>query len=147
MTELNRASAIGFKTGSEIDMNERYQTLKEQITSKLKDNFRPEFLNRLDKIIVFKPLGKQEIREIVDRQIERLVRRLTPEGIEIQVEDSAKDFIAERGFDPEFGARPIRRVITDFIENPLSEMLLTGKLSPKSPIRVLRRGAKLALVK
>jgi ATP-dependent Clp protease ATP-binding subunit ClpA len=113
----------------------------------MKDHFRLEFLNRLDKIVVFKPLGRDEIRQIVERQLNTLIKRLTPEGIDIQVEDSAKEFIAEKGYDPEFGARPIRRAITDYIENPLSEMLITGKLSTRSPIRVLRRGQKLALVK
>ena len=147
MTELNQQASIGFKLGDEADLNKRYSILKDQILTQMKNNFRPEFLNRLDKIIVFKPLGKNEISDIVDRQVERLIKRLTPEGIEITVEDSAKKFIAEKGFDPEFGARPIRRAITDFIENPLSELLLTGKLNPKSPIRVLRRGEKLALVK
>ena len=70
-----------------------------------------------------------------------------PEGIEIQIDESAQDFLAEKGFDPEFGARPVRRVITEYIEDPLSELLLTGKLSRKSPIRVLRKGERLALVK
>lgn len=147
LTELNRAQAIGFKTGNQESVDQRYEAIKSQVVDKLKEEFRPEFLNRLDKIIVFKPLGKDEVMKIVDLQIKRLTNRLLPEGIEIKIEDSAKEFLAQKGFDPQFGARPIRRVITEYIEDPLSEMLLTGRLSNKAPIRVLRKGEKLALVK
>jgi len=125
----------------------RYEEIKTQVLAQLKDNFRPEFINRLDKAIVFKPLSKEQVKQIVGLQIERLIKRLVPEGIEIQIDEQAKEFLAEKGFDPEFGARPVRRVITEYIEDPLSEMLLTGKLSKKAPIRVLRKGEKLALVK
>lgn len=147
MAELNRAQAIGFKTDNGEASDRRYEEIKTQVVERLKQEFRPEFLNRLDKIIVFKPLGKDDVMKIVDLQIKRLTDRLLPEGIEISIEPSAKEFLAEKGFDPQFGARPVRRVITEYIEDPLSEMLLTGKLSKKAPIRVLRKGEKLALVK
>ena len=113
----------------------------------LKQEFRPEFINRLDQIIVFKPLGRTEILKIVDLQLKRLTDRLLPEGIKIQLDLKAKEFLAEKGFDPQFGARPIRRVITEHIENPLSELLLLGKNDKKVPIRILRKGSKLTLVK
>jgi ATP-dependent Clp protease ATP-binding subunit ClpC len=147
MTELTRQAAIGFKLGESDTIDKRYEQIKGSILEKLNENFRPEFLNRLDKVIVFKPLSKESVKEIVQRQIDRLVERLAPEGIEIKVEDKAKEFLAEKGFDPEYGARPVRRVITEYIEDPLSELLITGKLSKKAPIRVLRKGNKLALIK
>ncbi len=147
MTELTRQAAIGFKTGQKSDVISRYNEIKDQVVDQLKEQFRPEFLNRLDRVIVFKPLGIEDVKKIVELQINQLTSRLLPEGIEIQIEESAKDFLAEKGFDPEFGARHVRRVITEYIENPLSELLLTGKLSKKAPIRVLRKGEKLALVK
>lgn len=147
MTELNRQAAIGFKTKDATDANERYETIKTRINDELKQHFRPEFLNRLDKVIVFRPLGKDDVKEIVRRQIQLLSDRLLPEGIEIQVSPEAINFLAEKGFDPEFGARPVRRVITEYVEDPLSEMLLTGRLNKTAPIRVLRKGTKLALVK
>ncbi len=147
MSELTRQAAIGFRTDSTESAEHRYEQIKGQVLEQLTDSFRPEFLNRLDKVIVFKPLGRPEIKEIITRQVERLADRLLPEGIEIRVEESAKDFIAEKGFDPEFGARPIRRVITEYIEDPLSDLLLAGRINTKSPIRVLRKGQKLALVK
>ncbi|MDO8650035.1 MAG: ATP-dependent Clp protease ATP-binding subunit [Candidatus Berkelbacteria bacterium] len=147
LAEMNRQQAIGFKVKDATLAENRYEEIKTQVLAQLKDNFRPEFINRLDKAIVFKPLGKEEVKQIAGLQIERLIKRLVPEGIEIQIDESAQDFLAEKGFDPEFGARPVRRVITEYIEDPLSELLLTGKLSKKAPIRVLRKGEKLALVK
>ncbi len=147
MAELNRQAAIGFKLKNESDIEQRYEEIKSQIMDKLKEHFRPEFLNRLDKVVVFRPLNKEDVKKIVQLQINKLSTRLLPEGIEIAVEDSAREFLAEKGFDPQFGARHVRRVITEYIEDPLSEMLLTGKLSKKAPIRILRKGEKLALVK
>jgi len=146
-SEMNRQQAIGFKTQDLEAKEERYEELKSRVLEQLKEQFRPEFINRLDKAVVFKPLGKEEVKQIVQLQIDKLIWRLVPEGIEIKIEDSAKDFLAEKGFDPQYGARPVRRVITEYIENPLSELLLTGKLSKKAPIRVLRKGQKLALIK
>lgn len=146
MAELNRHAAIGFKT-NENNLEDKYESVKKHVMDRLKDSFQPEFLNRLDKIIVFRPLGQENIRQIVERQLRELKLRLAMEEIDLQVEKTAEEFIAERGFDPEFGARPIRRVITEYIENPLSDLLLSGKLSKKSPVRVLRKGDKLALVK
>jgi ATP-dependent Clp protease ATP-binding subunit ClpC len=148
MSELNRQAAIGFKRGSdEFNLDERYQEIKSQIMDRLKEHFRPEFLNRLDKVVVFKPLAKPEVEKIVALQLAQLAKRLETEEIQLQIADSAKEFLAERGFDPQFGARHIRRAITELIEDPLSELLLGGKLSKKSPIRILKKGNKLALVK
>lgn len=150
--ELNRTQAIGFKT-SESDSLKEFDQLKNQITDRLKDHFRPEFLNRLDEIIVFKPLGKNEVKKVVELEIGKMTARLSlegqalPRGIELKVEESAKEFIAEKGFDPTFGARPIRRAITKYIENPLSDLLLSGKFAAGTPIRVLRKGEKLVFVK
>jgi len=147
MSELNRQAAIGFKTNEGADLEDRYQVITQQIMGNLKDHFRPEFLNRLDKVVIFKPLGRVEIMAIINLQLQLLSLRLSGSGITLNVEDSAKELIAEKGYDPEFGARPIRRTITELIEDPLSDLLLAGKLSTKTPIRVLRKGDKLALTK
>ncbi len=149
MSELNRQAAIGFKrSDSNADgLESRYNEIKEQIMDRLKEHFRPEFLNRLDRVVVFRPLGKEDVERIVNLQLEKLADRLIPEGITLQVAESAREFLAEKGFDPQFGARHVRRAITEFIENPLSDLLLSGKLSKKSPVRILKKGAKLALVK
>lgn len=147
MAEMNQTQAIGFNRGVSADLDQRYEEIKSQILERMKKDFRPEFINRLDKIVVFRPLNKADVTKIVEKQAAELAARLLPEGITITIEPSAKEFLAEKGFDPEFGARPVRRVITEYIEDPLSEMLLTGKLSKKAPIKVRRRGEKLALVK
>ncbi|HSX42060.1 MAG TPA: ATP-dependent Clp protease ATP-binding subunit [Candidatus Saccharimonadales bacterium] len=146
MAELNRASAIGFKTAGD-KQESRYEEIKNQVIEKIKDHFRPEFINRLDKIIVFKPLGQEEIKEIINRQLAQLNRRLGLDGISLDVADSAKDLLSEKGFDPEFGARPIRRVITELIEDPLSDLILGGKVAVRRALRVLRKGSKLTIVK
>ncbi len=146
MAELNRQAVIGFKT-AEGDTTNQYDRIKNQVIEKIKDHFRPEFINRLDKIIVFKPLGKPEIKEIIDRQLSQLNRRLGQDGITLDVADSAKELLSEKGFDPEFGARPIRRVITELIEDPLSDLILSGKVAVRRALRVLRKGDKLHLVK
>jgi len=149
MAELSRQAAIGFQaSGDEQLSNEQaYQRIKDKVEEQLKREFRPEFLNRLDKIIVFRPLDRKSIRKIVDIQTEDLCRRLASEDINLDITEEARNFIAEHGFDPEYGARPIRRAITDHIEDPLSESLLASRFSKNQTIRVLRRGNKLVFRK
>ena len=147
MAEMNRQAAIGFKTNAEYDANAKFEEIKNQLQDKLKEQFRPEFLNRLDKVIIFRPLSEEDVKKIVELQLSKLEMRLIAEGINLEVEEPAKEFLAHKGFDPQFGARPVRRAITDYVEDPLSEALLSGKFSKKTPIRVLRKGEKLALVK
>ncbi len=145
MAELNQQAAIGFqaKGNEELSNEQAYLRIKDKVEEQLKREFRPEFLNRLDKIIVFRPLDRKSIRKIVDIQIEDFCRRLIAEGIKLDVTEEARNFIAEHGFDPEYGARPIRRAITDNIEDPLSEAVLSGRFPPDQTIRVLRSGQKL----
>lgn len=147
MAELNRQAAIGFKVSESHDIQARYEQIKQQIMDKIKEHFRPEFVNRLDKVIIFRPLNKVDVKEIVNRQLIKLQARLLTQGIELKVEDSAKELLAEKGFDPEFGARPVRRAITELIEDPLADLLISGKLTTKSPVRVLKKGEKLVLIK
>ena len=92
----------------------------------LKIQFRPEFLNRIDEIVIFNSLGKEEIKRIVEIQLRYLQQRLTEKKISISFSDKIKDLIADKGFDPIFGARPIKRTIQQMIENPLSIKILNG---------------------
>lgn len=140
MAELNQASEIGFRTKRESDLEKRYLELKGNILEKVKQNFRPEFINRLDKIIVFRPLGSSEITLIVKQHIEALKKRLGKEGIELEIEPAALELIATKGYEPEFGARPIRRVVRDLIETPLSDLILSKKFT--SDLKVIRVGRK-----
>lgn len=146
MAELNRQAVIGFKSDTS-KADDAYDRIKDRVLEELKHNFRPEFLNRLDKIIVFRPLTKDAIRQIVDIQIEDLKTRLATENIFIDIADEARNLIAEKGFDPEFGARPIRRAITEYIEDPLSETILSNRFPAGQTIRVLRQGNRLVFRK
>lgn len=148
MQELSRQAAIGFKAEGkdEIDSaNKKYENMKSKILERLKDTFKPELINRLDKIIVFKPLDKNTISKIVELQIDELIKRLNQEKIYIKVNKPVIDHIAKVGFDPDYGARPIRRTISDLIENPLSDSILAGKFNDNKIINISVKNKKVEL--
>jgi len=107
-----------------------------KMTDVLKSFFKPEFLNRLDEIILFKPLNKESLRQIVDIQIARLQERLASRQINLKIESSARDWLAENGYDAEFGARPLKRLIVQFLENRLAMMLLDGEIKDGDDVRI-----------
>ena len=113
--------------------------------AKLKTFFKPEFLNRLDEIIRFHPLGKEHIRQIVDIQIARLQQRLEDHHIRLHLDDKAKDWLAENGYDAEFGARPLKRLIQQEVENPLAIKLLAGEIPDDTTVIVTAKDNRLAL--
>jgi ATP-dependent Clp protease ATP-binding subunit ClpB len=115
---------------------ESFAELKQELLQLLKQTIRPEFLNRIDEIIVFKPLGAADIRTIVNLQITRVVAMLEKKGIRLEVTDEAKDWIAKLGYDPLFGARPLKRVIQKHLTNPLSEKLLAGDFNDGDTVEV-----------
>ncbi|MBQ9642309.1 MAG: AAA family ATPase, partial [Bacteroidaceae bacterium] len=98
--------------------------------------FRPEFLNRVDEIIEFTPLGESEIRQIVKLQIDKVTQMVAQNGVTLHVDDKAVDYIAKAGFDPQFGARPVKRAIQDKLLNELSKKMLSGEVSREKPIEV-----------
>jgi ATP-dependent Clp protease ATP-binding subunit ClpB len=102
----------------------------------LKSFFKPEFLNRLDEIILFKPLNKENLRKIVDIQTARLQKRLLGRQIKLNIEDSARDWLAQNGYDAEFGARPLKRLIVQDLENPLALKLLDGEIKDGDTVRI-----------
>jgi len=123
-TELiRRASRIGFGGSSDIDNND----VRTKVNEELKRHFRPEFLNRIDATIIFHALTMDEIRQISNIQLKRVQQQLAEHQITLQVSDGAMDLIGKRGYDPAFGARPLRRIITNLIEDPLAEGLLNGR--------------------
>ena len=105
-----------------------YEEMKAHVNRELKSQFRPEFLNRVDDLIVFPQLTKDEVRQIVDLMIARLDKRLIEQEMTIELTDAAKELLAERGFDPVLGARPLRRAIQRDIEDALSEKILFGEI-------------------
>lgn len=130
---LNKQAIIGFNNkSSDIE----FQKLKENVMESVKKHFKPEFINRIDKIIVFEPLSKESIRKIVDIELLDLKKRLSQLKLSITLDRGARDWIAEKGFSPEFGARPIRKVISDYIETPISEGILTEEFSSGNSVKI-----------
>ena len=128
-----RSKAIGFNnTDEDVD----YEKMKELIMDEAKKAFRPEFLNRLDDVIVFHSLDKQALMKILDLEIIKVVERLEKKDINLVLDDKARDFLVKKGHDPEYGARPMRRAVERFMEDPLAEEILRDKLTEGQPIQV-----------
>jgi len=137
--QLQTNSALGFRpvTDDEAGRQEQsYELMKEKVSAELKNSFRPEFLNRIDATVVFRSLTKDEIREIVDIQLKRVRDQLKAQGMALEVTQAAKDQLIKLGWDPAFGARPLKRAIQSHIEDVLAEHLLLGKYPTGSTIEV-----------
>tara|TARA_B100000614_G_scaffold260246_1_gene286649 strand:- start:5196 stop:7706 length:2511 start_codon:yes stop_codon:yes gene_type:complete len=135
-----KSKSIGFNNSDdEVD----YEKMKELIMDDAKKVFRPEFLNRLDDVIVFHSLDKEALMKILDLEVGKVVDRLKNKNIDLVLDKSALDFLVEKGHDPEYGARPMRRAVERFMEDPLAEEILRGKLIEGSPINVTAGKEKL----
>ncbi len=138
--DVNQAqTSLGFQASlaaEETEVDRRHKVMKDKIDEELKRLFRPEFLNRVDAIVTFKPLTTSQVRQIVDLLLRRLQKHLVEQDVTITVTDAAKDRLADEGFDRQFGARPLRRVITSRIEDQLSEELLRGKFSRGDAVEI-----------
>ncbi|MBF6625360.1 ATP-dependent Clp protease ATP-binding subunit [Aerococcaceae bacterium zg-BR9] len=139
-TALRDEKSVGFGA---VSVTENHQAMERKIREELKRAFRPEFLNRIDETIVFHSLTKENIREIVKLHAADIVKRLEDLSIQARVTDTAVDIIAEAGFDPEYGARPIRRAIQKQIEDELSELLLNGDIQNGDQITIGGRGGSI----
>ncbi len=128
-----RKSTLGFGTADE---ETGYEKMKERIMDELKRTFRPEFLNRVDDTIVFHSLSREHIRQIVDIMLEELNKRIEEHGLRVEVSSAARDRLVEEGYDPAFGARPLRRVIQKRLEDGISEEMLQGKVKPGDTVLV-----------
>jgi ATP-dependent Clp protease ATP-binding subunit ClpC len=126
---IKHSGGLGFATAhtAEQEQENNYQVMKDRVMDALKHTFRPEFLNRLDGVMVFRSLSREQITEIVDLELARVERQLVEQDVKLQVAPEVKAFIASSGYDPDYGARPLRRVIQDKIEDRLSEGLLASE--------------------
>jgi ATP-dependent Clp protease ATP-binding subunit ClpB len=115
---------------------EQYEGMKESVLDALRHHFRPEFLNRVDEIIVFHALTVEDLKQIVDIQLERLRVRLGERRIKLELDEKAKEHLAEVGYDPVYGARPLKRAIQREIETPLSRLILKGDVKDNSVVRI-----------
>ncbi|MGQ9492874.1 MAG: ATP-dependent Clp protease ATP-binding subunit [Anaerolineae bacterium] len=124
---------LGFRTPSEPAETEK---MRSNIEEALKKTFRPEFLNRIDEVIIFQRLSKEDMKRIVDLQMKDIRQRLREQGLDIQLTEAARDWLAEKGYDPAFGARPLRRTLQRLVESPLSKKLIRGELKPGDELQI-----------
>jgi ATP-dependent Clp protease ATP-binding subunit ClpC len=137
--QLQTGSSLGFRAVEDSDdarAQNSYDIMREKVQAELKTSFRPEFLNRIDATVVFRSLTVDEIRQIVDLMLGRIREQLKAQQMTLEVTQAAKDHIIKIGFDPAYGARPLRRVIQSMIEDVLAEHLLLGKYEPGTAIMV-----------
>ncbi|MBN1355627.1 ATP-dependent Clp protease ATP-binding subunit [bacterium] len=130
---IKKGTSLGF-TSPELDSGMSYTRMKETVLEEMKRTFNPEFLNRVDEIVVFHQLSKNEIARIIDLTMNRVNEQLTHVGITLQLDKDAKDWILEKSYQPTFGARPVKRAIRKYIENPLAEELLRQKIRENSGV-------------
>ena len=131
--EATRKVNIGFGNTNEEADNER---LKAQLLEEAKKTFRPEFLNRLDEILVFRPLNKEDLVKVLDLEMSKLSTRLRHKDIELELEESARDLLIKKGYDPVYGARPMRRTVEQMVQDPLAEEILRGHIRPGERVKV-----------
>lgn len=145
---IKKQKTLGFSAGDDLDekMN-AYEKMKDTIMGELNKTFRPEFLNRLDEVIVFHRLEQPEIRQIIDLMISDLKERAKKLKMEMEVTDEAKDLIFREGFDEQYGARPLRRTITRLVEDKFAEAILKGDLKPGDTVIVNAGGDRILLEK
>jgi ATP-dependent Clp protease ATP-binding subunit ClpC len=132
---IGRRDPLGFGSSSRT----RDDGLRDQLMRRLRDAFRPEFLNRIDEIVVFRQLETEQLRQITDLLLEETRRRMRNQDIEVEFTPEAVEWLAERGHEPEFGARPLRRAIQREVDNPMSRLLLDGRLHRGQKVRAVVR--------
>jgi ATP-dependent Clp protease ATP-binding subunit ClpB len=135
-TVIIMTSNLGSNVIQEYAGEKNYSRMRTAVMEIVQQSFRPEFINRIDDIVVFHPLGAEQIRKIVDIQLVYLRKRLQERNLDIVLDDAARDLMGEAGFDPVYGARPLKRAIQQQIENPLAQHILRGDFMPGDTIRV-----------
>jgi ATP-dependent Clp protease ATP-binding subunit ClpB len=126
---------------------EDYEQMRTSMLDELRKRFRPEFLNRIDEMIVFRPLTFEDIEKIVDLQIANLKKTLSENEINLEITDAARDVLARAGFDPVYGARPLKRAVQRLVENPLSKRIIEGGFSKRDTVVISAKGNELVFKK
>jgi ATP-dependent Clp protease ATP-binding subunit ClpC len=140
---IKKQSSMGF---SPISDENSYEKMREKIMDEAKRQFRPEFLNRLDDIIVFRSLTKPDLIEILNLEAEKVMERLKGKNLVLNLDAKAKDLLVEKGYDPMYGARPMRRSVERYLEDPLAEELLKGSIHEGEPVEVTAEEGKLVFI-
>ncbi len=145
-TVIIMTSNLGSQQIQEMSANNDYQGLKQVVMDIVAQHFRPEFINRVDETVVFHPLTKDQIREIAKIQLQKLAMRVQDQDFTLHISDAAIDLLGEAGFDPVYGARPLKRAIQQHLENPLAQMILKGDYVPGDVIEITTNNADLVFV-
>ncbi|MFM8809624.1 MAG: AAA family ATPase, partial [Chthoniobacterales bacterium] len=138
---LKKQTSLGFGAAK---LDESHEGMRDKVMEETKRVFKPEFLNRLDDIIVFHSLQKSDLEHIVDLEVKKVVDRLKAKDIKLVLEPEAKEFLISKGYDPQYGARPMRRAVERFLEDPVAEEILRGSYQPGQELHVVKEGDKLA---
>ena len=133
---LKEMSRIGFGMGVHKGMEREEESLRDRITAALKERFKPEFLNRVDETIIFNPLRRDVIEKIVDIQLAEVMKKLKEKEIDVVIKPSVRDYIVEKGYDPDYGARPIRRLIQRTILDALADKMIKGDIKTGGKVKI-----------
>ena len=145
-TVIIMTSNLGSQKIQEMASENNYEGMKRVVMEIVAQNFRPEFINRVDETVVFHPLAKEQIRDIAKIQLQHLGARLQDQDFTLQIDDAAIDVLGEAGFDPVYGARPLKRAIQQYLENPLAQMILKGDYMPGDVISITANNAELEFI-
>jgi ATP-dependent Clp protease ATP-binding subunit ClpC len=137
---IRKGATLGFAPNSD---ESGYEKMRDRIMEEAKRVFRPEFLNRLDDVIVFRSLNKPDLIEVLGLEIKKVTERLKARNLKLELDAPANDFLVEKGYDPQYGARPMRRAVERYLEDPLAEELLKGSLRDNEPVQVTVKDGKL----
>jgi ATP-dependent Clp protease ATP-binding subunit ClpC len=140
---IEKNTAIGFQQGDDATA---FEKMKSNVMNELKRTFNPEFLNRIDEVVMFHPLDIEHMKEIIDIMLLRLNAQMEEQGLTLEIEDNAKVWLAKQGFDPAYGARPLRRALRRLIEDPLSEEVLRGEFAGGGVVQIKLAGEELAFI-
>lgn len=137
---INKMASIGFNTKEDLEQRE---SMREKVFDSLRDGFRPEFLNRIDEIVIFNYLQKEQIKRIVDLELAKVEKRLAGKEIKIEISEGAKEILVQEGFDANLGARPLKRVIQRLILDPLSIKIVTSEIAEGSRVLIGAENGKI----
>jgi ATP-dependent Clp protease ATP-binding subunit ClpB len=146
-SNLGTAELAVLEERRDLDADEKERLSAKVVEEALREHFRPEFLNRLDEVVLFKRLGREQIRSIVDIQLASLRERLGRRELGLDVSEAAKELLGELGWDPQYGARPLKRAIQKHLEDALARRLLAGEFAPGETIFVGRSGSELSFTR
>jgi ATP-dependent Clp protease ATP-binding subunit ClpC len=139
---LRKQTTMGFGATKPIGEHE-YDTMRDKLLEEAKRAFKPEFINRLDDIIVFHQLTKADLMHIVGLEVAKVLNRVKAKEVHVELDNSAKEFLIEKGYDPQYGARPMRRAVEKYLEDPFAEELLRGNVKPGENVIVFAENGKL----